>query len=480
MHYRLGTISLATTTLLLSLTSPLLALGGFELLAVQTQTTQDQKVGADSSFQTGVEQFNRGQLPEALATFGQVLAKSREQGDKLGEAEALSGIGEVYIYGLHPRTEALNVLQEALAIYQKLEDSPQTQFRRKQGEARAIALTGLAYDRLNRKDEALKNLQHALSIQREIGDKAGVGQTVNYIASLAIGDDSNSDPNRLKEALELLKQALAINREVGNSSNEIVSLGLLGWGHNRLGNNEQALKFLNEALAKSQENGYRLWEGQVLALITLVYTTQGNMEQALASGQQALSILEAIGGNGTNNLLFVLGSIYLSQQQYSEALDSYKRSLAITQQIRESPNGDSYASRTSEGDILNLIGGIYFIQQDYKAALNASQQALTIHREVENRNGELTTLLQLGKLYRQQKQFQEALNSYQQSLTLSRSLGSPQKEGETLSVRDCQSYCQPRKGIFSPEPHGKSLLSARAVCPGVGVSAAGIASCTSE
>jgi tetratricopeptide (TPR) repeat protein len=98
-----------------------LPLGSFEPLAVQAQTTQNQKVEPESLFQTGVEQFNKGRLREALATFQEVLTQSREQGDKLGEAEALSGIGEVYLYGSHPRTEALNVLQEALAIYQTLD-----------------------------------------------------------------------------------------------------------------------------------------------------------------------------------------------------------------------------------------------------------------------------------------------------------------------------------------------------------------------
>jgi tetratricopeptide (TPR) repeat protein len=190
-----------------------------------------------------------------------------------------------------------------------------------------------------------------------------------------------------------------------------------------LGNREQALKFLNEALAKSRENGYRLWEGQVLGLMSLVHITQGNTQQALASAQQALSISEAIGSKGMNDALFVLGLIYQSQKQYAEALDYYKRSLAISQQIRD---------RSAEANILNLIGSIYFTQQDFKAALNTYQQALAIHREVENRNGELTTLLQLGKLYGQQKQFQEALNTYQQALTLSRSLGNSPKKGETL------------------------------------------------
>jgi hypothetical protein len=47
MHYRLGTVSLAATTLLLLLTSPLLPVGRFEVLSAQEQTTQDRKAEAD-------------------------------------------------------------------------------------------------------------------------------------------------------------------------------------------------------------------------------------------------------------------------------------------------------------------------------------------------------------------------------------------------------------------------------------------------
>ncbi|HEY9902379.1 MAG TPA: hypothetical protein V6D43_08130 [Candidatus Sericytochromatia bacterium] len=47
MHYRLGTLSLAATTLLLSLPSPLLSLGHFEPLSAQAQTTQDRKTESD-------------------------------------------------------------------------------------------------------------------------------------------------------------------------------------------------------------------------------------------------------------------------------------------------------------------------------------------------------------------------------------------------------------------------------------------------
>ena len=63
--------------------------------SAQEATTGDRNTRGDSAeqmtqrdrlFQTGVEQFHKGQLREALATFQQVRALSQERGDKLGEA----------------------------------------------------------------------------------------------------------------------------------------------------------------------------------------------------------------------------------------------------------------------------------------------------------------------------------------------------------------------------------------------------------
>lgn len=423
MHYRLRTISLAATTLVLSLTSPLLPLSNFEPLAAQAQTTQDRTVQTDSLLQTGIEQFSRGQLPEALATFEQVLALSRERGDQLGEAEALSGIGEVYIFGLYPITEALNVLQEALAIYRTLEDSSQTQFRLKLGEARVLALTGLANSGLNQNDEAIELLQQALLIQREIGDKAGVGKTLNHLADVYIAGDTNTDQNRSKEALELLQQALVINREVGNSSNETVSLLLLGWGHSRLDDNEQALKFLNEALTMSRENGYRIWEGQAQALVARVHLTQGNTEEALAWVQQAISILEAVRSNGTSGVLYTLGVIYQSQQQYPQALESYQQALVVARQIRD---------RTFEANILNQIGSVYSNQENYQQALDYYQQALAIFREVKNPVMEIAILDYIGFAYFNQKQYSQAREYYEQALAIAQKTENPTAQVHSL------------------------------------------------
>jgi len=84
MHYHLRTLSLATATLLLSLTSPVLPLTlKFEPLVVQAQTTQDRATEARQLLQKGSQQYRQALLKEALETFQQALALRRAVGDRI-------------------------------------------------------------------------------------------------------------------------------------------------------------------------------------------------------------------------------------------------------------------------------------------------------------------------------------------------------------------------------------------------------------
>jgi tetratricopeptide (TPR) repeat protein len=102
MHYRLKSLSLATATLLLSLTSPLLPLTlKFEPLVVQAQTTQDRKAEALRLNKEDIGEVyrNLGQYPKALEFYQQALAIPRNwrQG---GGRDYLNNIGGLGVYKL--------------------------------------------------------------------------------------------------------------------------------------------------------------------------------------------------------------------------------------------------------------------------------------------------------------------------------------------------------------------------------------------
>jgi len=54
-----------------------------------------------------------------------------------------------------------------------------------------------------------------------------------------------------------------------------------------------------------------------------------------------------------------IGWRQLNTGQFPEALQTFEQALVIVKGIGDSPNGDSFASRESEGTVLNNIGGVY-------------------------------------------------------------------------------------------------------------------------
>ena len=84
-----------------------------------TLTRSEQRESADELLQLAIAQFRQYTLKDAEKTFQRVLALRQQQQDLSGQAVALNHLGEVY-NELNETTKALEVLQQALAIYQQL------------------------------------------------------------------------------------------------------------------------------------------------------------------------------------------------------------------------------------------------------------------------------------------------------------------------------------------------------------------------
>ncbi len=354
MPPRMRYLSLATATLLFSLT-PLLPVNGKFELVVQAQTTQDRKAEALRLNNEGLELFNKSQFREGLAKIQQALLLFREIGERRGEGVVLNNIGRVYdSLGQYPK--ALEFYQQALAIRTEVGD--------KAGEGRTLNNIGLVYRNLGQYPKALEFYQQALVIHRKVGDKAGEGTILNNIG--AVYDSLGQYP----KALEFYQQALAISREVGDKAGEGRTLNNIGAVYRNLGQYPKALEFYQQALVISREIGNRVMQGTTLNNIGLVYDNLG---------------------------------------QYPKALEFYQQALVISREI---------GNRAVEGTTINNIGAVYRNLGQYPKALEFYQQALVISREVGNKAGEGTTLNNIGYLLDEQKQPELAIIFYKQSVNV--------------------------------------------------------------
>ena len=110
--------------------------------------------------QLGLQQLNKGEFPEALKTFEQVLVIFRAIGNRQGEGAALNNIGIVY-WNLGQYPKALENFQQSLAIAKQIGD--------KQGEGVTLNNIGVVYGNLGQYPKALEYHQQALRLSIILG-----------------------------------------------------------------------------------------------------------------------------------------------------------------------------------------------------------------------------------------------------------------------------------------------------------------------
>lgn len=139
-------------------------------------------------------------------------------------------------------------------------------------------------------------------------------------------------------------------------------------------------------------------------------------EKAIDYGNKALLIardqkLQKEIATALNNI----GSIYIYQGKYKEALQNIIQSLKIWETL-----GD----RSSIANTLNNIGNIYYYQSQFDQAISYYEQSLKIEREEANERGVAKSLYNIGLIYQDQKNnYEKATNYFEQSLKIFKKIG---------------------------------------------------------
>jgi tetratricopeptide (TPR) repeat protein len=168
---------------------------------------------ADALSDLGDVQYLTDDYPGAAEAQEKALGIYRDLGDRLGQANALSRLGEVrYLTGDHPgATEALG---EALGIYRDLGD--------RRGEANALSNLGIMRRLTGDYPGAAEGLGATLGICRDLGDRHGEADTLNELGTLhQVGGD-------LDQAVAYHRQARDLAREIGSARDEAHALAGLG------------------------------------------------------------------------------------------------------------------------------------------------------------------------------------------------------------------------------------------------------------
>lgn len=149
--------------------------------------------------------------------------------------------------------------------------------------------------------------------------------------------------------------------------------------------------------------------------IGVIHSRRGNYAEALEYYRKSLALSEASGDKGgIARTLDNLGIVHRSQGDYKRALDYYRKSLALKEEL-----GDKAGIAVT----LNNVGIVHGEQGDYEQALDYYRRSLTLKEAAGDKAGIALTLNNLGLIYKSQGDYEQARECFRQSLVLKEAAG---------------------------------------------------------
>lgn len=446
-------LTLATTTLLLSLTFSVVPISGNWKTAIAgTQTEDDRKAQADRLLELCQEQLQASQYEAAIESCGQALEIYREIGDPNLESTALRYIGLAYkeleeyskaiqflgqaedtfvpessdsipgsraaieivgwessgslidiresivacFIALGDYAKAIEYLEINLEIYKEL-----TQYREPENRTyllQNLLRLGQTYIGLGDYTKAIEYLQEGLELARAEENRQGELEALSALGSarVLLGDATG---------LENLHQSLDMAVDLERSLNINISINSLG---SIFGTPYQKLS--NSDLEENQN-----YESKIVNDLGLAYQNLGEPEQAIDFFQKALDLYTQLGKPiGQAEVLNNLGTLYANVGQYSKALDLFEKAHIIFEE-----NNRRFGIATT----LNNLGILYRELGQFDRAREFYDRALLIYKDMGHGGGEAYNLHNIGLAYNDDRQYEIALDFYQQALDIWKETG---------------------------------------------------------
>jgi len=386
---------------------------------------------------------------QALEKLQQALTIWQSLNDAKGEAESLNNIAEIYEFNGDSK-KALENAGRSLQLFQGIND--------REGEAKALST--IAEVNLNSGDipVSLQQFQKAFEIWEQTDN---VKQQASALNNIGMAYDELGES---RTAMTYLERSLVLRRAAGDQVGEATTLLNIGSVHDSLGELQSALEYYTGALPLVREQKNLRLEALTLNNIGYIWSNLGELQKALEYYSEALPVRRSVGDKrGEAISLSNIGSTYYKLGEDDQALDYFNQSLAMFRTIADKAgesrtlgnlarvylreDGADQAleiydqvlavdrarkDKRSEGGALRELGFVYYYLKNYARATEYTEQALAIARQVESRNDEAGALQKLAVIYAAMGRLDDSAAAYKQALEIYRQMGSREKEAMAL------------------------------------------------
>jgi tetratricopeptide (TPR) repeat protein/transcriptional regulator with XRE-family HTH domain len=351
-----------------------------------------------------------GPWAEAIARHTAAIQAARHLGDRLGEANALSDLGNVrQLTG--DNSAAAQAIEQALGMYRELGD--------RLGEANALSTLGVVWRLMGDFHASAQVEEKALSLYRDLGDRRGQADALRTLGAVRLATDD------FPAAAQALEQVLGLYRHLGDQQGLAHALRNLGEVRLATSDYAAAARALEQALDIYRDLGDRQGRGTALRALGAVRRLTGDFPAAVRAQEEAISLFREVGSRlGQANALNEFGTVRRLTGDLPAAVQALEQALGLYRDM-----GD----RIGQAYALSELGAVRRAAGDYPAAAQLLEQALGIHRDLGDRYGEAEALNKAGTLYRARGDIAQAEACHQQALDLARAIANPWYEAHALA-----------------------------------------------
>ena len=217
------------------------------------------------------------------------------------------------------------------------------------------------------------------------------------------------------EAVELARNAVEISRSINNRRVEAYAasnLGIVFWG---LSKYDSAIHYLDISEKYYAEIGNERNRAVILINLALINQNIPDYTKSLDMAFQALRIFEVAKDTiGISSTYTNIGNVYYLTEEYSSALEYYKKSWNLRQMF----SGKSFGE-TRHRVLLN-IGNVFIKLEQLDSAIYYLNKSQSFAKEIPDYKNLALSNMDLAKVYSEQKEYGMALSYLRKSTSIYR------------------------------------------------------------
>ena len=269
-----------------------------------------------------------GKYDTAIEYYEKALAIDRKLGIEEKISNGLNNIGNIYKF-LEQYITAIKYYEESLEMYRKLWKKDSIFFRRRLNKISDICRSTGQYEK------AFKYYEEALDIYKNLDQGKDVAACLNNIGSVYQSQGQH------EKAIKYFEDALGIAREPEQDGNTSISLNNIGNVYNALGQPDKALEYYEKALEVDRKLSEGVKEVLVSKNLNLYYRFYWNKhDKIIYPYEQVLADDDNIEKDtDIYRDLNRIGIISISKGKYKTAIEHFKESVSIIEELRKNATG---------------------------------------------------------------------------------------------------------------------------------------------